>query len=154
MRRTRAYAIGLGLAVTAIGCSRDITFTPQCAQPAPRLAGTWSGTIAQQGITLQLLEACEFIAIGFKGWTWAVGGEWSWGELSGTAYGWPYDNPISLTLLSAEQGPSVVYLGLSATSLPAASALTGTLSGEWRSGADPVTIHGPFEGVSISLIRR
>lgn len=154
---TFAYAIGVSLAVAAIGCNRDITFAPRCAQAAPRLAGTWSGAIAQQAITLQLIEECQFIAIGFQGWTWVVGGEWSWGGLSGTASSWPYQDPVptvSLTSLSADQGPTLVVLTLSGTSLPAISALTGTLSGEWRSGADPVTIHGPFDGASISLIRR
>lgn len=157
MRRECAYAIGVSLAVAVIGCSKEITFDPQCAQPAPRLAGTWSGMIAQQEITLQLTEGCGFMPFGFQGWTWWVEGDWSWGVLSGTASSSPYYASvptIGLTALSADQGPTLVVFTLSGTSLPAASALTGTLSGEWRSGADPVTIHGPFDGASISLIRR
>jgi hypothetical protein len=155
--RICAYGVAASLAVAAIGCSRDITFTPQCAEAAPRLAGTWSGTIEQQEISLRLLEDCQLIVFGFQGWTWVVGGEWSWGELSGTASSWPYTTAlpvISLTLVSADQGPSLVGLSLSGTSLPAASTLTGTLSGEWRSGSNPVIVHGPFDGASISLIRR
>jgi hypothetical protein len=157
MRRLCAYGIAVSLAVASTGCSREITFTPHCTEAAPRLAGTWSGTIAQQEITLQLVEECQLIVIGFQGWTWVVGGEWSWAELSGTAYGWPYVNPlpaISLTAPPVDQDPTNVVLTLSGGSLPAGSAVTGALSGEWKSGSDPVTIHGPFDGASITLIRR
>ncbi|HEX6251409.1 MAG TPA: hypothetical protein VFZ56_08240 [Gemmatimonadaceae bacterium] len=157
MRAISAYAIGVGLAVAVIGCNREITFAQQCTRPAPQLAGTWSGTLAQQEVTLQLTEDCQFMPLGFQGWTWAVEGDWSWGVLSGTASSSPYYASvptIGLTALSADQGPTLVVFTLSGTSLPAGSTLTGTLSGEWRSGADPVTTYGPFDGTSISFNRR
>jgi len=63
------------------------TTVAQCP-PSPGVAGTWTGKLGANELSLTLSETCDYIT-GFlyrskeKGW-W-VGGEWAWDSLSGKA---------------------------------------------------------------------
>jgi hypothetical protein len=146
----------------AVACAVDLTipeYVPKCdLHPAPLLAGTWTGTLGGQPLTMQITETCSPPSGLGDSDHWADTGQWQWGGLSGQVSALPYyfggATPVLLSL-----GPTLgvkdnVRLMVPDKQIPAVSRhLAGIAVGSWPKPEDPSQVVARFDSVAFDVTR-
>ena len=124
----------------------------RCAIAAPRLQGTWSGTLSGQALSVTITEDCRKLTF-FGAPTWWTEGSWSWNGQSGYALAlWGPDYvTMDLRLGTTPQPVSNTELRFNTAVPLTGNTLSGTATGRWRIPTDTTQVVGNFTGTAVVL---
>jgi hypothetical protein len=160
----RVTLLTCGLLCLATGChdvlSAPPARTPNCLQQGARFAGTWSGVIGDQPVTMQLTATCEpgFTFFGGSDY-WRVSGHWQWRDQSGPVSGLPPEPPASTYLTLTQSNVSIVthddhvMLIIPYEPLPADAKFSGRAVGRWPKPGDQAQSLVTFDSAAFQFTR-